>query len=64
MIALRHLPTLLNVDVDVEETLAYNDGRYEVSLAWKEDHVALNDNYQQAERRLHNLKKKLLCIKK
>ena len=42
------------------ETLTYNDGRYEVSLPWKEDHVALKDNYQQAERRLRNLEKKLL----
>ena len=43
-----------------KETLTYHDGRYEVSLPWKEDHLTLKDNYQQAERRLHNLKKKLL----
>ena len=43
-----------------KETLTYNDGRYEVSLPGNEDHVALQDNYQQAERRLHNLEKKLL----
>lgn len=43
-----------------KETLTYHDGRYEVSLPWKEDHLALKDNYQQAERRLHNLEKKLL----
>ena len=43
-----------------KETLTYNDGRYEVFLPWKEDHVALKDNYQQGERRLHNLEKKLL----
>ena len=43
-----------------KETLTYNDGNYEVSLPWEEDHIALKDNYQQAERRLHNLEKKLL----
>ena len=43
-----------------KETLTYNDGRYEVSLPWKEDRVALKDNYRQAERRLYNLEKKLL----
>ncbi|KAL9985156.1 hypothetical protein ACROYT_G007526 [Oculina patagonica] len=43
-----------------KETLTYNDGRYEVSLPWKEDRVSLKDNYQQAERRLYNLEKKLL----
>ena len=43
-----------------KETLTYNDGRYEVCLPWKEDRVALKDNYRQAERRLYNLEKKLL----
>ncbi|KAL9970153.1 hypothetical protein ACROYT_G022481 [Oculina patagonica] len=43
-----------------KETLTYNDGRYEVSLPWKEDRVSLKDNYRQAERRLYNLEKKLL----
>ncbi|XP_078357270.1 uncharacterized protein LOC144642154 [Oculina patagonica] len=43
-----------------KETLTYNDGRYEVSLPWKEDRVSLKYNYRQAERRLYNLEKKLL----
>ena len=43
-----------------KETLTYNDGRYEVSLPWKGDHVSLKDNYRQAESRLYNLEKKLL----
>ncbi|XP_068756190.1 uncharacterized protein [Montipora capricornis] len=38
----------------------YNDGRYEVSLPWKEDRIALKDNNREAENRLYNLKKKLL----
>ena len=43
-----------------KETLTYNDGCYEVCLPWKEDRVALKDNYRQVERRLYNLEKKLL----
>ena len=43
-----------------KEILTYHGGHYEVSLPWKEDHLALKDNYQQAKRRLHNLEKKLL----
>lgn len=43
-----------------KETLTYSDGRYEVSLPWKEDHGTLKDNYRQAESRLYNLEKKLL----
>ncbi|XP_022809825.1 uncharacterized protein LOC111346826 [Stylophora pistillata] len=43
-----------------KETLTYSDSRYEVSLPWKEDNVALKDNYRQAESRLYNLEKKLL----
>ncbi|XP_068749048.1 uncharacterized protein [Montipora capricornis] len=42
------------------DTLTYKDGRYEVSLPWKEDQVVLKDNYKQAENRLYNLEKKLL----
>ena len=29
-----------------KETLTYHDGCYKVSLQWKEDHLALKDNYQ------------------
>ena len=42
-----------------KETLTHNNGRYEVSLPWNEDRVALKDNYRQVESRLYNLEKKL-----
>ena len=41
-------------------TLAYKNGRYEVSLPWKDEQVVLKDNYKQARSRLYNLEKNLL----
>ena len=43
-----------------KETLAYKNGRYEVSLPWKDEQVVLKDNYKQARSRLYNLEKNLL----
>ena len=43
-----------------KETLAYKNSRYEVSLPWKDEQVALKDNYEQAKSRLNNLEKNLL----
>ena len=44
-----------------ERPLTIKDGRYEVSIPWKEDQVtSLKNNYAQAERRLFSLEKKLL----
>ena len=43
-----------------KETLAHKDGRYEVSLPWKDEQVVLKDNYKQARSRLYNLEKNLL----
>ena len=50
--------TFLN---NFKESLTIKDGRYEVSIPWKEDQViSLKNNYVQAERRLFSLEKKLL----
>ena len=43
-----------------KNTLVRKDGRYEVSLPWKEEKAALKDNYKQAESRLCNLERKLI----
>ena len=43
-----------------KETLAYNYGRYEVSLPWKDEQDVLKDNYEQARKRQYNLEKNLL----
>ena len=43
-----------------KETLAYKNGRYEVSLPWKDEQVILKDNYKQARSRLYNLERSLL----
>jgi hypothetical protein len=40
--------------------LTFKDGRYEVSIPWKENQVTLKSNYIQAERRLYSLEKRLL----
>ncbi|CAB4022309.1 Hypothetical predicted protein, partial [Paramuricea clavata] len=49
--------TVLN---NFKESLAFKDGRYEVSIPWKENQVTLKSNYIQAERRLYSLEKRLL----
>ena len=36
-----------------KETLAYKNGRYEVSLPWKDEQVVLKDNYKQARSRMY-----------
>ena len=36
-----------------KETLACKNGRYEVSLPWKDEQVALKDNYKQARSRMY-----------
>ena len=41
-----------------KNTLVHKDGRYEVSLPWKEGKAELKDNYKQAENRLYNLERK------
>ena len=43
-----------------KETLAYKNGRYDVSLPWKDEQVVLKDNHEQARSRLYNLEKNLL----
>ena len=43
-----------------KETLAYKNGRYEVSLPWKDEQAVLKDNYKQARSRLYNLERNLL----
>ena len=43
-----------------KETLAYKNGRYDVSLPWKDEQIVLKDNHEQARSRLYNLEKNLL----
>ena len=40
-------------------TLQVKNGRYEVSLPWREYHDDLPDNYSLSRRRLHGLLKRL-----
>jgi len=42
-----------------KDTLVCKDGRYKVSLPWKEEKAALKDKYKQVESRLCNLEKKV-----
>ena len=44
----------------VEKSLKYWDGRYQVALPWKQDVSNLPDNYDMALRRLYNTEKRLL----
>ena len=43
-----------------EETIQFVDGRYEVSLPWKEFHPTLPDNFGLSEKRLNGLLRRLL----
>ena len=49
-----HLPDKSTYD-DFAENLCFKEGRYEVSLPWKEEHDPLPDNYQLSSRRLQGL---------
>lgn len=42
-----------------EETSIFKDGCYQVELPWRQEHPALQDNYQVARKRLKGLKRKL-----
>ena len=44
----------------VEKSLKYLDGRYQIALPWKENVPGLPDNYDMALRRLCNTEKRLL----
>ena len=44
----------------VEKSIKYIKGSYEVSVPWKEQPISLQNNFEMAEKRLHNLEKKLL----
>jgi serine protease inhibitor len=46
--------------LNFKESLAFKDGRYEVSIPRNENQVTLKNNYIQAERRLYSLEKRLL----
>ena len=57
--------TILNPDEQcaleqVEKSLKYVDGRYQVALPWRENVPNLPDNYDMALRRLCNTEKRLL----
>ena len=45
----------LSVLESFDRGIAYKDGRYQVSLPWKESHAALPDNYQLSKKRLLSL---------
>lgn len=40
---------------DFKDNIAFKDGRYEVSLSWKEHHPVLPDNHKLSLKRLHGL---------
>ena len=41
-----------SVFAEFEESIQFRDGRYEVSLPWKDPHPVLPDNYQLCLKRL------------
>ena len=53
-----HLPDKSTYD-DFAENVCFKEGRYEVSLPWKEEHDPLPDNYQLSSRRLQGLLRRL-----
>ena len=54
-----HLPDKSTYD-DFAENVCFKEGRYKVSLPWKEEHDPLPDNYQLSSRRLQGL---LRCLR-
>src|SRR5678815_382248 len=42
-----------------EENLSFEEGRYVVSLPWRDNHPSLPDNYALAKRRLYSILKRL-----
>ena len=44
-----------NVFTEFEKNIQFKDGRYEVSLPWKENHPLLPTNYHLSLNRLHGL---------
>ena len=48
-----------SVFAEFEENIRFRDGRYEVSLPWKDPHLMLPDNYQLCLKRLHGLLRRL-----
>ena len=43
-----------------EKSIKYNDCSYEIAIPWKEKSIGLQNNFEMAEKRLHNLEKRLL----
>ena len=48
-----------SVFTEFEESIQFRDGRYQVSLPWKDPHPVLPDNYQLCVKRLHGLLRRL-----
>ena len=42
-----------------EESIKYNTCSYEIAIPWKEKSIGLQNNVEMAEKRLHNLERKL-----
>ena len=55
--SLRHEDKLV-LDM-VEKSIKYNEESYEVAIPWKEKPIGLQNNFEMAAKRLHNLEKKL-----
>ena len=41
-----------------EESIRFTDGKYDVALPWKQEHIELPDNFEMAKKRLESTKKK------
>ena len=42
-----------------EESIKYNGCSYEITIPWKEKFIGSQNNFEMAEKRLHNLERKL-----